>query len=67
MKRAIAKLIHWISPKFFTNKDYSFLSKWGIEDVYEGNLYFEYNYGIKIKNMPSNRNLSPSNDQTKID
>lgn len=41
MKKLIAKLIHWVNPEYFTGKDYEFLSKWNIEDVYDGKLIFE--------------------------
>jgi hypothetical protein len=41
MKKLIVKLIHFFAPSYFSNKSYGQLSKWGIEDIYNGKIYFD--------------------------
>ena len=38
MKKIIARVIHYFNPKYFIDCTYYRLDKWGIEDVYEGEI-----------------------------
>ena len=40
MKRLLVRIIHFLNPKYFPNKSYYQLEKWGIEDIVEGKIYF---------------------------
>lgn len=41
MKKLVAKIIHWVDPEFFTGRSYSYLERWGIEDVYQDKLIWK--------------------------
>lgn len=38
MKKIIAIVIHYFNPKYFIDCNYYILDKWGIEDVFEGEI-----------------------------
>ena len=40
MIKLIAKIIHRFNKNYFTPKSYRDLEWWGIEDVYNGKIYF---------------------------
>lgn len=44
MKKIIAKLIHWVSPKFFERKTYWYLHTWGIQDIRKGKIVWNKQY-----------------------
>lgn len=40
MKPLLVKIIHFINPKYFPNKTYDKLEKWGIEDIVNGKILY---------------------------
>jgi len=41
MKRIIAIVIHYFNPKYFVDRSYASLEKWGVEDVVDGKIIWE--------------------------
>ena len=42
MKKALAQLIHYLSPTYFERKTYDYLSRWGIDDIYDGKIVWDH-------------------------
>lgn len=38
MKRVIARIVYYFNPKYFNDCSYHRLDKWGIEDIFEGEI-----------------------------
>ena len=38
MKKIIARIVYYFNPKYFNDCSYDRLDKWGIEDIFEGQI-----------------------------
>tara|TARA_R110002012_G_scaffold319158_1_gene538922 strand:- start:641 stop:769 length:129 start_codon:yes stop_codon:yes gene_type:complete len=38
MKKVIARIVYYFNPKYFDDCSYDRLDKWGIEDIFEGEI-----------------------------
>ena len=38
MKKIIARVIHYFNPRYFIDCSYDRLDKWGIEDIWNGEI-----------------------------